>query len=169
LEALRGSLFRRRRLDVGIAVAVGAFIGVFIVGFALRSVSAKPVPQVGALRATTTNATTSVAAGRAPIGIARSSNESTSATGAKTKASASTFTSSAPATPTFDVLSLPQAQVGTISVAHSAAGHRLFIDGSVYNNGTAMVSCGRHVVRVGSHGRAQAVDLNCGSDVVVAP
>jgi hypothetical protein len=32
-----------------------------------------------------------------------------------------------------------------------------------------MVACGRHVVKVGSRGRAQIVDVACGSDVIVAP
>jgi len=158
---------KRRRLDVAIAVAIGAFVGIFVLGFALRSVSAKPVVRVGALPPSTPAAPT--ATGRAPIGIARAPVGSPApVTPAAASVSGAGKTGST-GTPTFDVASLPQAPVGTVSLATTASQHRLFVDGVVAPRGSAVVTCGKHVVRVGSHGHAQVVDVSCGGDVIVGP
>jgi hypothetical protein len=168
LDTFAGNRSKRRRVDVAIAVTVGAFVGIFLLGLTLRSVSAKPVVQVGPLRASSPAAHAANGAAersRAPIAIARAATETTS-TGLSSEMKAAPKTSS---TPSVDVSSLPQAQVGSISLASSATGHRLFVDNSVYASGSAVVSCGRHFVRVGSRGRAMTVDVPCGTDVVVAP
>jgi hypothetical protein len=73
-----------------------------------------------------------------------------------------------PAIPALSVQSLPQVASGTISLAAVAATHRLFIDGRVAPNGTEIVTCGRHVVRVGSRGVTRTIDVPCGQEVVVA-
>jgi hypothetical protein len=168
LDTFAGNRSKRRRVDVAIAVTVGAFVGIFLLGLTLRSVSAKPVVQVGPLRASAAHAASTANAAaersRAPIAIARAATETTS-TGLSNEMKAAPKTGS---TPSVDVSSLPQAQVGSISLASSATGHRLFVDGSVYASGSAVVSCGRHFVRVGSRGRALTVDVPCGTDVVVA-
>ena len=57
--------------------------------------------------------------------------------------------------------------VGTVSLATTARGHRLFVDGSVVSSGSAVVSCGKHYVKVGSRGRTQPIDVPCGGDVVL--
>jgi hypothetical protein len=163
LETLSGG--KRRRLDVAIAVAIGAFVGIFVLGFALRSVSAKPV-----VRAFPAAAAQPVATGRAPIGIARTPvTAAAQVTQTPVPVPVTASTDSKSSTPTLDVTSLPLAPVGTVSLAGAASGHRLFVDGVVASRGTALVTCGKHVVRVGSHGHAQVVDVTCGSEVLVGP
>lgn len=71
------------------------------------------------------------------------------------------------AAPTYDVTSLPQAPVGMVSVAASASAHRLFVDGAVVPSGSLVVKCGKHLVKVGSKGRTQVVDVACGNETIV--
>jgi hypothetical protein len=82
------------------------------------------------------------------------------------RAMASTRTISI-AAPTFDVTSLPQAPVGTVSLAAAASSHRLYVDGVVAPSGSAVVKCGKHLVKVGSKGRAQMLDVACGGETIV--
>jgi hypothetical protein len=74
----------------------------------------------------------------------------------------------APDIPAVSVQNLPRVEAGTISLAAVAASHRLFIDGRLAPNGTATVSCGSHVVQVGSRGVRKRVDVPCGQEIVLA-
>jgi hypothetical protein len=166
LETLRGS---RRRLDVSIAIAMGAFVGIFVLGFALRSVSASPVVRANATQSSHA-ANGANNAGRAPIGMSRPPvSVAAPAFAAPAIATPVTTGATTSGTPTFDVSSLPQAPVGTVTLAPVVSGHRLFIDGAVASHSAAVVSCGKHVVRIGSRGRDKWIDVPCGGEVVVAP
>jgi hypothetical protein len=66
------------------------------------------------------------------------------------------------------VQSLPRVESGTISLAAVAASHRLFIDGRVADGGSAIVTCGTHLVQVGSRGVRRRIDVPCGQEIVVA-
>jgi hypothetical protein len=50
-----------------------------------------------------------------------------------------------------------------------AEGHRLWVDGRLMPGWRAEVSCGAHVVQVGSAGTPRSVDVRCDSEVLVAP
>jgi hypothetical protein len=139
---------RMPRMGYAIAGGLGAMIGIFVLVFALGSAGAKPVVQMGQHAAPGKAAT---AAAGAAAAVAHAS---------RGEASSSTV-------PTIDVASLPQAAVGTVSLAKSVTGHRLFVDGVVASAGSAIVSCGKHLVKVGSKGRKQEVDVACGSEVAV--
>jgi hypothetical protein len=64
--------------------------------------------------------------------------------------------------------SLPQVEVGTISLAAVASSHRLFVDGHLAADGSAVVTCGAHTVRVGSRGATRHILVPCGQEVIVA-
>ncbi len=59
--------------------------------------------------------------------------------------------------------------LATITVPPSRAGHRVWVDGRLVGQSPAtfVVRCGSHAVRVGSQGRVQAIEVRCGTDVVV--
>jgi hypothetical protein len=69
--------------------------------------------------------------------------------------------------PTVAVQSLPRVQSGAISLAAVAATHRLFIDGRVAAGGSAVVTCGPHLVQVGSRGQKRTIDVPCGTEIVL--
>jgi hypothetical protein len=54
--------------------------------------------------------------------------------------------------------------VGELQPPASAAGHRIFVDGRTVSEGTdpIRVACGAHVIRVGSAGRTQRIQVPCG-------
>jgi hypothetical protein len=58
---------------------------------------------------------------------------------------------------------------GTLDIPARAAGHRVFIDGSVVATtpGAVIVDCGSHVVKIGHDGREQTIDVPCGGRVAV--
>ncbi len=70
--------------------------------------------------------------------------------------------------PAVAVQSLPQVQSATISLAAVAAAHRLFVDGRLAPTGSATVTCGSHLVQVGSRGVRRQVQVPCGQELVVA-
>jgi hypothetical protein len=70
--------------------------------------------------------------------------------------------------PVVSFQNLPPAPSGTISLAAVAASHRLFIDGRLAAGDTQTVSCGRHLVQVGSRGVRRYVNVPCGQEVVLA-
>jgi hypothetical protein len=76
--------------------------------------------------------------------------------------------SAAPEIPAVAVQSLPRVAAGTISLAAVAASHRLYVDGKVVPNGSASVTCGSHLVQVGSRGARRRVEVACGQEVVLA-
>lgn len=65
---------------------------------------------------------------------------------------------------------VPGASQGVIKTRWNT-GHRLFVDGVVVGETPAqvLVTCGEHVVKVGSAGREQTLDVACGSTVTVDP
>jgi hypothetical protein len=44
----------------------------------------------------------------------------------------------------------------------------LIVDGVVAPSGSVVVRCGKHLVRVGSKGRRQVVNVACGGETIVA-
>jgi hypothetical protein len=60
-------------------------------------------------------------------------------------------------------------EVGVVDTPGYASGHRLFVDGRVVGGAGQPVRtrCGVHVVKVGSAGRPQVVDIPCGGWVHV--
>jgi hypothetical protein len=137
---------RGRKAGVAWAIGLGLLAGIVIVGVALRSTGGADVTRLPApVIATIPPPSPEVATGGA--GLASSSSLSSA--------------------PTFDVTSLPRAPVGTVSLAAAASSHRLIVDGVVAPSGSAVVKCGKHMVRVGSKGRRQIVDVACGRDTVV--
>ncbi|HEY8087465.1 MAG TPA: hypothetical protein VIF09_06460, partial [Polyangiaceae bacterium] len=61
--------------------------------------------------------------------------------------------------------------VGVLETPPAMANHRVFVDGLVRGAGGDLirVRCGRHLVRVGSAGRVQWVDVPCAGSVAVGP
>jgi hypothetical protein len=133
------------RMGLAVAAGLGAIVGVFVLVLALGSAGAKPVVQMGAHSAPATLQVKPAAPPQVKVAGAEAHS----------------------AVPTVDVSSLPRAPIGTVSLATAASGHRLFIDGSLVKTGSAIVSCGKHLVKVGSKGRTESVDVPCGSEVVV--
>lgn len=58
---------------------------------------------------------------------------------------------------------------GLVITPAEAAGHRVFVDGRVACAGAARceVRCGRRIVRIGSQGRAQSVEVPCGGEIAI--
>ena len=50
-----------------------------------------------------------------------------------------------------------------------AAGHRLFVDGKniEFTGVRATVPCGKHEIRIGSHGTPQTLDIACGGETAM--
>jgi serine/threonine protein kinase len=66
------------------------------------------------------------------------------------------------------------AATGELVTAPLADPHRVFVDGRVVGQTSApgarfVVACGRHAVRVGSHGQLQIVEVPCNGSVLVSP
>ncbi len=72
-----------------------------------------------------------------------------------------------PSIPSMSVQSLPRVESGTISLAAVAASHRLFVDGHLVEAGSAVVTCGTHLVQVGSRGQRKYVNVPCGQEIVL--
>lgn len=68
------------------------------------------------------------------------------------------------AVPTMDVKNLPLAKVGTIV---GPTRHPFFIDGARATGSTAVVACGKHIVRIGTSRKTHAIDVPCGGQVAV--
>ncbi len=77
-----------------------------------------------------------------------------------------TAPSAASASPRVDIASLPRPSSGTVI---GLPARRLWIDGHLAGEGTAVVRCGPHSVQVGSAGTPRDVDVPCGSSIRVAP
>jgi hypothetical protein len=146
----------RRKLRRRLAIAAVAVAGLFAVGVALRPKIAKFIAPRAALAATV----------REPLAVARVAvppPETAAPPPAPPKNEATSSHRAGVAS--IDVANLPQASVGTVTLAAAAAEHRLFVDGVVRPRGEAVVSCGKHRVKVGSRGRTRIVDVPCGGDV----
>ncbi len=64
----------------------------------------------------------------------------------------------------------PTPTSGILSSPAGADGHRIFVDGKLVGQApiTVSLSCGSHVVRVGSHGRPRRIDVPCGGEVTAS-
>ena len=136
----------RRRGTLAWAIGLGLLAGVVVVGLVLRSGSGKVVAQ-GPPPSSPEKPTVAVTSLQQPSSPPSGGLGSTA--------------------PTFDVASLPQAPVGTVSLAASASAHRLIVDGVVAPSGSVVVKCGKHLVKVGSKGRRQVVDVTSGGETIV--
>jgi serine/threonine-protein kinase len=129
---------RTRSLSV---IGVATFVAVFVVVFGVATFLQSPHGQAGGA---------SVAAQPPPP------EPSASLAGATVVPTAAV----APPAPTF----------GTIVPPVAARHHRMWVDGELVDlakDPTLKVSCGPHVVRVGSSGAAQSIDVPCGGRVTV--
>jgi hypothetical protein len=155
LMGVKGALGRGR---LALAVTSAAIAALCVVVLGLRSSAAthRPAPPDPA-----TTPTPRVAAAAPSASQARGVGAPAEIAGGKTPARTGA--------PGIDVGNLPQAPVGTITRSTSASGHRLFVDGIVSPRGEAVVSCGKHRVKVGSRGRTQVVEVPCGGSVVAEP
>jgi hypothetical protein len=138
----------RRRLLRALAYAVFALVVGVGAGIAVQP----PAPHVGAVEIATANVT-------APPPPAAP---------AEAPPPAATHIEAPPATgvPVVDVTALPRPRDGEVV---GSPGHRLWIDGTLAAAWRATVSCGRHVVQVGSAGAARTVDVPCGESLNVSP
>ncbi len=57
----------------------------------------------------------------------------------------------------------------TTGVVIGSPGHRLWIDGTLAASWQATVSCGSHLVQVGSAGTPRTIDLPCGEELLASP
>jgi hypothetical protein len=147
---------RGRTPGVAWAVGLGLLAGVVVVGVALRSAGAKDAAQLTA------------ASSLERASLERVASESATGVVATPPTPSQQAATAGPSAPTFDVANLPRAPVGTVSLAAAASSHRLIVDGVVAPSGSVVVKCGKHLVRVGSKGRTQIVDVACGGETVVA-
>jgi len=57
---------------------------------------------------------------------------------------------------------------GTVRLPSRASGHRVYVDGrraQVDESGTLRLSCGRHVIQIGSQGTPEPIDVSCGGEL----
>ncbi|MDB4943448.1 MAG: hypothetical protein JWP97_2982 [Labilithrix sp.] len=81
-------------------------------------------------------------------------------------------TTSPPSAPSMAVDALPSSAAPAVPAGFtrlvfpaSAQGHRVFFDGRPLNAETPqLVRCGRHMIRIGSHGKPRVTDLACGTE-----
>jgi len=164
-------------VPVGPAAAPSRTDPTVAIASAMSLVAGRPRPPlawvIGTVLAAAFVSTLTVAAVQSRVSSARSP-ESITVTHEAAPVVASPAPQAAPATkpsngiPSMSVQNLPRVEAGTISLAAVAANHRLFVDGKLASAGTTTVSCGPHVVQVGSRGARHLVQVPCGQDVVVA-
>ena len=56
-----------------------------------------------------------------------------------------------------------------VTLPKYAAGHRVYVDNVVLSDGASPVKmkCGKRTIRIGSQGKARAIDLPCGREHVL--
>jgi hypothetical protein len=145
----------------GVAMGVLVSLGVAVV---VRVVDARtPYPR--------TNVTVVQAAGATTTATATASTTATATAIASTTASRATAAATSGSVPSIalDTLPIVPATRGKLQFSVKARGHRVWVDGAVLgeSDGPIDVRCGKHAIRVGSHGEAQDVDVPCGGDVLV--
>jgi hypothetical protein len=59
--------------------------------------------------------------------------------------------------------------MGDLVTADASPNHRIYVDGRVLGQTpeTVRVKCGSHVVKLGSSGREQTIDVPCGGEIAV--
>ena len=153
--------------------AVLALLAVTVVGAALVVVSLRrphvPTgagPAAASLAANILSATTVAAAvERIPVSVASgAASVSPPSTPVAPVASASPPATTATTATTADMTT------GTVVLPANAMGHRVFLDGRVVRDApTLRVSCGPHVIKVGSAGKEQPIAVPCGEVVTLDP
>ena len=104
-----------------------------------------------------------VAAGIARL--ARATNETAMAPGneptaATPPAPVAPAAAAAPVAPPADV-----PQTGTLRLQRPATAGKVWLDGQKIAAASATVACGSHQVKVGTHGKAHAIDVPCGGEL----
>jgi hypothetical protein len=59
-------------------------------------------------------------------------------------------------------------QTGTLHLAKPSLTGKVWLDGQKLTTATATVTCGKHQLKVGAHGKPRTLDVPCGGDVKVA-
>jgi len=128
--------------------------------------STTPVDPTAAPASVDPPASSTAAAGTASAGSPAPTEEPAPATTATTTATGTAATPSASAS---DVAATPpvDGSHGTMLTGSSAEHHRVFFDGRVVGEGEGsfVVPCGAHVVRIGSAGQDRNVVVPCGGSV----
>jgi hypothetical protein len=85
-------------------------------------------------------------------------------------AEAAAIAPSASAPPVANAILVPGPNQGLLK-PRGSKGHRLFVDGVVVGETPTpvLVTCGAHVVKVGSAGTEQSIDVPCGTSIAVDP
>ena len=146
---------RRQRL----VWIVGTVLACAVVMTAAAAITEQTQTPSGSTEPTTTSA-----AAKAPTPAA--TTPSTTALGPTVALTpiAPATTTAYPAIPEMDVRSLPAALAGTIV---GVAKRPLFVDGKRLQSSTAIVACGKHMVRSGTFRAARLVDVPCGGSIVL--
>jgi hypothetical protein len=138
-------------------LVIGGLVAMLVVGAGLTHSAMRASSSAGEpIRVLATAQTAQVEAPSAPVASASSN--------VPTVTFASLPANAVSGVPTVDVDALPRPSTGTVI---GAPDHRLFIDGHVAPAWKALVKCGGHVVRVGSAGKPQAIDVPCGGEIEV--
>ncbi len=141
---------RERPVSLPVAVGVGAFL---VVAFTLGTSLKAPAPAPAAELVAPPEPVPLLIAPSAPVVV---------------PAPAAAPASSPPVAPR--AAPRPASTLGTIIAPAAARHHRIWVDGevAVWSAGSALsVPCGPHVVRIGSAGASQSVDVPCGGRVLL--
>jgi hypothetical protein len=148
------------RMALGFAIAGALAIAAALASRHRSSIPSEPSAPVASVSAAPPPVATSEAASATPQAQPRAAVEVDAAVAAPDA-------STAPA-----VLAplVPGPNQGVVKTRYNS-GHRLFIDGVVVGQTPAqvLVTCGTHVVKVGSGGQDQSIDVPCGGTVAVDP
>ncbi len=153
------------------AMAALASIGIVAAYFLSRGGSPAPAATTAAAPQVTVAAAAPPPTSRpAPAAVAPPAAPPRAATPTPTPTPTPTATAT-PTPPATPASSLHVSTFGNLVTPHSAAGHRVFVDGHYAGDspGPIKVRCGKHTVKVGSGGVSRPVDVPCGGDVSVTP
>jgi hypothetical protein len=157
------------RIAALILVLAGLAIGVVLwLSGALSGTSAPVAARSSASPSPSpTSPTSGTGVDAMPASAASSASASPPAVSAQRDASEAPDGSAAPAA---TLIPIPGPTQGLLK-SRGPAGHRIFVDGVVVGEtpGQVLVTCGSHVVKLGSAGREQTIDFPCADSVVVEP
>jgi serine/threonine-protein kinase len=128
--------------------------------------------SMGGLSASAATATPSVIASASPsastFSSASASPSASTSSSASASPSASTF-SSASASPSDATTAAIAQGTGMVRTTGALPGRRIFVDERTLGQTpeSVAVKCGQHVVRLGSSGKPQRVDVPCGGEILV--
>jgi hypothetical protein len=90
---------------------------------------------------------------------------------ATSESDASVASEAAPNAPADAAIESGSDREGIVELPRAAYGHRVFVDGKLVGDAmttSLTLACGRHVVKIGSAGRDQEIDVPCGGRVPIA-